>query len=325
LSAALVVAFSMMVGCGGSNGPQFDLPPFPKAPDASARERAELKAGGEIAYVAAIRGEQELIVSRPDGSAPRVLTDATQQDAACFEWSPDGLRLAFATQDRLLHGRLYLWDRGRIRALTPKRRVTCRITWSPNGRSVTYARGAGYADLYAVNLASGRERLLSRSVSDVAWSRYGLARGDAALAWSPTGALASLHIDGSGHYPSAHLAVSGPGIPGHRDLTLSGTFDLSEPPAWSPDGRRLAYGRDGALFIVPVEGGEEHKLSDNGDLPAWSPDGKWIVFAAKLPTVLNGDVTGDPGGDLFAIRPEGTGLRRLTHYCATRYEIRWRP
>lgn len=36
--------------------------------------------------------------------------------------------------------------------------------------------------------------------------------------------------------------------------------------------------------------------------PAWSPSGDWIVFTRG----------GDFGGDLYAIRPDGTGLWRLT-------------
>jgi Tol biopolymer transport system component len=67
---------------------------------------------------------------------------------------------------------------------------------------------------------------------------------------------------------------------------------------WGPDGR-LAVARGGRLWIgdrvVPTGEGR-------AESPAWSPDGRTIVFAR--------------GVDLYAIAPDGTGLRRLTDEAA---------
>jgi Tol biopolymer transport system component len=86
-------------------------------------------------------------------------------------------------------------------------------------------------------------------------------------------------------------------------------------PAWSPDGSRvviLARDRsDDAMFL-----GELHLLDADGKgltrithersvklRPAWSPGGTEIVFERGL---------GTSGFHLFAMRPDGTGLRQIT-------------
>ncbi|MDI3341517.1 MAG: DPP IV N-terminal domain-containing protein [Sphaerobacter sp.] len=55
-------------------------------------------------------------------------------------------------------------------------------------------------------------------------------------------------------------------------------------PAWSPDGRWIAYvGRTGTandIWVVPADGGTPIQLTHLGDVasPAWSPDGTYLAF-----------------------------------------------
>ena len=60
---------------------------------------------------------------------------------------------------------------------------------------------------------------------------------------------------------------------------------LLSAPAFSPDGQRIAYFRQGSdggrIWISPVAGGPPVVLArsdDAQDLPNWSPDGAWIVY-----------------------------------------------
>ena len=88
-------------------------------------------------------------------------------------------------------------------------------------------------------------------------------------------------------------------------------------PSWSPNGRSLVIGRgtgDGPhdLWVIDLATGVERQLTDSPDTeegsPDWSADGRRIVF--------HGDLA-EPGNfDVYSIRPDGTGLRRLTRNVA---------
>src|SRR5262249_40275659 len=65
----------------------------------------------------------------------------------------------------------------------------------------------------------------------------------------------------------------------HVELTLNEGTNMAA--ALSPDGRTLAIDLLGCLWVLPVNGGPAKQISDElGDIrqPAWSPDGKRIAF-----------------------------------------------
>ena len=63
-------------------------------------------------------------------------------------------------------------------------------------------------------------------------------------------------------------------------------------PAWSPDGRSIAFQRDGRIHVIDADGRNERALVD-GISPAWSPDGARIAFGNRNGiAVMNADGTG---------------------------------
>lgn len=74
-----------------------------------------------------------------------------------------------------------------------------------------------------------------------------------------------------------------------RRLTANKASDGS--PAWSPDGRRLAFvsrregDSAGQLYVLPLDGGEPERITDLPlavSNPKWLPDGKRIAFVSSV-------------------------------------------
>ena len=123
-------------------------------------------------------------------------------------------------------------------------------------------------------------------------------------------------------------------------------------PVRSPDGQRLAIGLGDGIGVAAADGSGLRELAGlppGAREPAWSPDGDELVFAAGVPDTENdlfvvavdggpvrpltatpgvserrptwglrpaadgGRIAYERGRDIWTIRPDGQGVRRLTH------------
>jgi Tol biopolymer transport system component len=180
---------------------------------------------------------------------------------------------------------------------------------SPDGSSFTYAsRARGSWDIY-VQRAGGRNPLLVAGdpVRHEAWP-----------AFSPAGSqLAFNESDTDGG-----IFVIGATGESERRLT-----DFGANPAWSPDGRQIAFATEqvtapydrstvSALWIVDAAGGTPRKIHDGDAVqPAWSPSGRRIAYWA-----VNAGQR-----DLFTIPVDGGERVALTNDVALDWAPVWSP
>jgi len=156
---------------------------------------------------------------------------------------------------------------------------------SPNGKFLAFAaKVAGRFKIFVAELGAG-----NRPIGPARQLTSG-AGHDEQPAWSPDGkklayvshedknvGLFVVNADGSGAAKAADLSLN------FRDAC----------PAWSRDGTRIAYSNEGALWVVPADGGQPEKLGDDAWFPSWSHDGKRIACFRREPwpalTLLSAD------------------------------------
>jgi TolB protein len=114
--------------------------------------------------------------------------------------------------------------------------------------------------------------------------------------------LAQPAIEGVSGPPAIYLATAD----GSRVRRLTD----GEGPAWSPDGRRIAFVRGAELRLIEVDGSGERLLAAVGGAawavdPSWSPDGTRLVFGVGYGDGLSGDVF------VLDVSPPGTPVRLI--------------
>jgi TolB protein len=224
--------------------------------------------------------------------------------------STDGSHLAF-----IRRGRSYsdLWladaDAQNARAVTrhdggsPARAFWAfRPAWSPDGAAIAFVSDRGrhvldYPDpvLWLYQPEGARFRALSQANP--------LAGGDTDATWSPAGdALlytSYLYELVSGPIPklSARLTYCDPQPKRRCDIFLSPPAERNFQPAWSPDGKWVAFvrgtGAGDDLYVMPAPAREDLRgtppfptaratllVSGMVGQPAWSPDGNWLAYLA---------------------------------------------
>jgi dipeptidyl aminopeptidase/acylaminoacyl peptidase len=106
-----------------------------------------------------------------------------------------------------------------------------------------------------------------------------------------------------------------------------------ETPAWSPDGRQIAFASNRAnpkstidhLYLMDRRGGHIRRLThDRVDArePSFSPNGKWIVYAAN---VLDRSNTYTDASTVETISANGTIKRTLTGMSGDVEQPAWSP
>ncbi len=95
----------------------------------------------------------------------------------------------------------------------------------------------------------------------------------------PRGRVVTFTAEAAGTQQLFTLSLRG----GYPVRVTASEKPISEPQ-WSPDGRRLAFIRDGAIWIVEADGSREAEVSAHpagNKFPRWAPDGLRLGFISR--------------------------------------------
>jgi Tol biopolymer transport system component len=285
--------------------------------------RRSLRAGGllALAVAAAVAAPGALATAPGDNGqiAFRRFFDSAHRSGAIFLINPDG-----SGERQVSHP-----PRGAIDAqFGPP-------SFAPDGTSLIFTRSvAGSDSIWRVNADGTGEKRLSPKPRFAHPRGHQVNQQNGNGVYSPDGRrIAFARADPPLRRNNLKVSLDTMAADGthvRRLVNLGYHGDLGRL-AWSPDGTRIVYeatryGRKPAhaLFVIAARGGRPHRISPwrqaEFNTLDWSPDGARLLISL-LP------LGSDFGGDYYTIRPDGRGLRRLTHFGpkATTGAARWSP
>jgi Tol biopolymer transport system component len=234
-----------------------------------------------------------------------------------------------------LHGRLvfsndgggnidiYVMDlpKGTVHRLTASPAADFSPTWSPDGTQIAFRSDrTGNDEIFVMNSDGSGQRDLTRDQAS-----------DYSPAWSPDGHLIAFASDRADPTGNDIWLMSADGSNPRPLLHQRG---IDEYPVWSPDGSRLAFNctlgvilgsqvGDFEVCVVNADGTGVQRITDAVGISGaagWSPDGSLIAFSSNRD---NGPAGVSPCGDIFVVRADGTGLRKLTKSTAVDCDSSW--
>jgi TolB protein len=146
---------------------------------------------------------------------------------------------------------------------------------SPNGQLAfsSAISNDGSMEIYVSNLDGSGRRRLTRTAKAVNISPR----------WNPRTGREIAFISDRGGSPQIYVMDAS----GANQRPLLGRGGHSDSPAWSPDGRYIAFTWGGAgsfqIFVADVGSGQLLQLTSAGrnESPTWAPDGRHLAFQSN--------------------------------------------
>ena len=282
--------------------------------------------GNKLAFETYRAGQWQLYVMNADGSNQTPLSIPVNAFAPV--WSPDGAKIAFTGYDSAGHANVYVInaDGTGLDNLTNDATGTSYFpAWSPDGAKIMFLsiRDEVQQSIYVMD-ADG---------TDV--TRLTYYRDDAPV-WSPNGTkiafvsrrngsaeIYSMDADGSNQTNLTNTGETPPEAPftGTGFNSTVGQPPSNTMPAWSPDGKSIAFtsDRDGQseIYVMTADGSIQTALTVASDSyePRFSPDGAKIAFLTYR----------DGNQEIYVMDADGTSVVNVTNYASYDAGFSWQP
>lgn len=220
------------------------------------------------------------------GQAPVAVTDDVYYPATPF-WSPDGASLAYSS-DRDGPEAIYIRDlaSGAERKLTePFDGAQVRGAWSPDGRKIAFlsaTTGSGNAATYVADVATGELKQVLAPIFEPGRPTWGPDSNIVAqAAWEP---YSNRFREGQNLILTVNVTTLETKLHNPYPWNSISNRKGDDGPAWSPDGRSMAYVLDGVLWVLPVDstgtptGPQRQVTQENADAVSWSGDSKTLLY-----------------------------------------------
>jgi Tol biopolymer transport system component len=241
---------------------------------------------------------RHVAVIKSDGTGFMDLTPGLE-DVSSLEWSPDGTRLAFISQERLM---VVNADGSGLDTLAYNPDLHD-PAWSPDGQRIAYFAGADVPrtlnndrGIWTVKPdGTGHSKILN------VLPGFGTYR---TLQFSPDGQKIAMCHGTNSAYTIEVMNANGTG---RTTLPLE-CHSVFGGPQWSPDGSRILDLQNGNIYTIAPDGGSAVQLTLAGDyeLPRWSRQGTKIAFVHYEPSAPTSEVP------LYVMSASGSSKKKLS-------------
>jgi Tol biopolymer transport system component len=223
-----------------------------------------------------VEGPRRQAAATPHAEARAALADPKATRLVVVERGGQGSRLVMVDEAGLR-------QRVLTEGSTGQATLDLMPAWSPDGRWIVFASSRERGEP-----AGQRFSLWIISALDPDARPARLTRGagvDWTPTWSPDGrAIVFASTGDTGSFDLFRLELEDGAPPRPGALTrLTSAPSEDKDPAFSPDGKRLAYtaidGKTHEIMLADADGTHATSLTE-GDEPGWSKDGTWLVYVA---------------------------------------------